>query len=105
MNVPNNGAIHDIPDNVVVEVPGVASGRGIQGVHVGSLPKRLILHMMIPRMLRMEWILEGFLTGDKKVLLHMLLEDHRTRSLEQAKMLIEDILSLPINRDIAKHFE
>jgi alpha-galactosidase len=104
VNVPNDGAIHDIPDNVVVEIPGIASGRGIQGVHVGRLPTRLMLHIMIPRMLRMEWILEGFLTGDKNVLLHMLLEDHRTRSLEQAKMLIEDILSLPFNRDIAEHF-
>ena len=105
VNIPNKGAIPGIPDNVVTEIPGVASGRGIQGVHVGKLPNHLMLHMIIPRMLRMEWILEGFLTGDKKVLLHMLLEDHKTRSLEQAEALMEDILSLPFNSDMMGHYK
>jgi len=104
LNIPNNGAIKGIPDDVVVEIPGVANRRRIQGVHVAALPERLMLHVMIPRMLRMEWSLEAFLTGDKRILLHMLLEDHRTRSLEQAEGLIEDFLSLPFNRDMAEHY-
>ena len=104
VNIRNNGAIQGIPDDVVVEIPGIASGRGIQGVHIGELPKRLMLHVMLPRMLRMEWSLEAFLTGDRKVLLHILLEDHRTRSLEQAEAVMEDTLSLPINRDLSEYF-
>jgi len=105
VNIPNNGAIKGIPDDVVVEVPGVTSCQQIRGVHVGRLPERLMLHVIIPRMLRMEWSLEAFLTGDKRILLHILLDDHRTRSLEQAEALIEDLLSLSFNREMAKHYE
>ena len=104
VNIPNNGAIQGIPDDVVVEVPGIVSGRGIQAVSVGRLPRRLMLHVMIPRMLRMERSLEAFLTKDKRVLLYMLLEDHRTKSFQQAEALIEDILSLPFNLDLAEHY-
>jgi alpha-galactosidase len=104
VNIPNQGAIPDIPDDVVVEILGVVSGRGIQGVHISRLPSRLMLHVLIPRMLKMEWILEGFLTGDRKILLHLLLQDHRTSSLEQAEAFLEDVMSSPINRDLAEHY-
>lgn len=105
LNVPNKGAIDGIPDDVVVEVPVIVSGRGIQPIHVGSLPKRLMLHVMIPRMLRMEQILQAFLEGDRKSLLLMLMEDHRTKSFENTKSLIDEILAQPWNFDAAKHYK
>ncbi|MEM2342067.1 MAG: alpha-glucosidase/alpha-galactosidase [Candidatus Bathyarchaeia archaeon] len=105
LNVPNKGAIDGIPDNVVVEVPVIVSGRGIQPIYIGSLPRRLMLHVMIPRMLRMEQILQAFLEGDRKSLLLMLMEDHRTKSFENAKSLIDAILTQPWNSDAAKHYK
>ena len=104
VNISNDGAISGIPDDVVVEIPAVVSGRGIQGVHVGELPKRLMLHVVIPRMLRMEWALEAFLTGDRNVLTDMLLNDPRTRNSGQAEAVIEDILALPFNKVMAEHY-
>ncbi|MEM2092110.1 MAG: alpha-glucosidase/alpha-galactosidase, partial [Candidatus Bathyarchaeia archaeon] len=105
LNVPNMGAINGIPDNVAVEIPVLVSGRGIQPIHIGSLPKRLMLHVMIPRMLRMEQILQAFLDGDIKSLLLMLMEDHRTKSFEGAKSLISEILAQPWNSEAAKHYK
>jgi len=105
LNIPNKGAIDSIPNNVVVEVPAIVNRRGVERIHVGRLPKLLMLHVIIPRMLRMEWALEAFLEGGKDLLFEWLLNDPRTRSLEQAEALINDILTLPFNKEMAKHYK
>ncbi len=105
LNIPNKGAIDSIPNNVVVEVPAIVNRRGVERIHVGRLPKLLMLHVIIPRMLRMEWALEAFLEGGKDLLFEWLLNDPRTRSLEQAEALIKDILTLPFNKEMAKHYK
>ena len=104
LNIPNRGSIPDIPDNVVVEVPALVNGRGIQGVHVGELPKRLMSYVLMPRMGRMERVLQAFLDGDRKSLLLMLMEDPRARSLEQAKALLDELLAQPWNSEAAAHY-
>jgi len=104
VNVPNNGAITGIPDDVVVEVPAVVSRSGIQPLHVGSLPQRLMLGVMIPRLLVMERSLAAFTTGDVRYLYDILLSDHRTRTLEQAEEVLKAVLDMPTNKDMATHF-
>jgi alpha-galactosidase len=54
-------------------------------------------------MVRMEWALEAFLEGGRDLLLEWLLNDPRTRSLEQAEQAITDILGLPFNEEMAEH--
>ena len=105
LNVPNKGSISDIPADVVVEIPAVVSGRGIQGAHVGKLPRRLMSYVMRPRMRRMEQILQAFLDGDRKSLVLMLMEDYRTKSFEQSKALLEELLSQPWNSEAANHYD
>ena len=103
VNIPNKGLIDDIPDDVVVEVPAIVNKTGIQGIRVGKLPKNLLLQVLWPRMHEMERELELSLSSDKRLFLRMLLDDNRTRSLEQAKAALEEILSLPFNREMAKN--
>ncbi|MCX8200628.1 MAG: alpha-glucosidase/alpha-galactosidase [Candidatus Caldarchaeum sp.] len=104
LNIPNNGVISGLPDDVVVEVPAVADGTGVKGIHVGSLPKRIMLFNMIPRMLKMEQILQAFLEGDKKSLILMTAEDHRTKSFQQAVDVIEEMLGMPWNEEARGHY-
>jgi len=104
VNVPNEGAIDGIPDDVVVEVPALVSRRGVQRLRVGKFPKRLMLHAIIPRMLRMEWALEAYLEGSRELLNEWLLNDPRTRSFTQAEDAIEEILTLPFNKEMAEHY-
>ena len=103
VNIPNKGLIEDIPDDVVVEVPAIVNKTGIQGIRGGKLPKNLLLQVLWPRMHEMERELELSLSSDKRLFLRMLLDDNRTRSLEQAKAALEEILSLPFNREMAKN--
>jgi len=104
LNIPNRGVISGIPDDVVVEIPTVVSGRGVQGVHIGELPKRLMLYVMIPRMLRMERILQAFKDGDRKSLVLMLMDDPRTESYEKTYALVEELLAQPWNTEAADHY-
>ena len=53
----------------------------------------------------MEWALEAFLEGGKDLLLEWLLNDQRTKSLEQAESVIGDILALPFNKEMAEHYK
>jgi len=104
LNIPNKGVISGIPDDVVVEIPTVVSGKGVQGIHVGALPKRLMLYVMIPRMQRMERILQAFKEGDRKSLVLMLMDDPRTESYEKANALVEELLAQPWNTEAANHY-
>jgi len=103
VNIPNNGLIEDIPDDVVVEVPAIVNKTGIRGIQVGKLPKNLLLQVLWPRMLQMEREIELALSSNKRLFLRMLLDDNRTRSLEQAEAYIEEILSVPFNREMAEN--
>ena len=38
VNIPNGGCIANLPDDAVVEVPGIVNAAGVHGVHVGELP-------------------------------------------------------------------
>ena len=104
LNIPNNGCINGIPDDVLVEIPVVVSGGGFQGVMVGDFPARVMHNVMIPRWVRMENILEAFLTGDRRPLVLSLMDDGRTQSYEQAKGLIDLLLDQPWNEEAAKHY-
>ncbi len=86
-------------------VPAVVSKRGVQAIRVGSLPKRLMLHVMVPRMLRMEQILQAFLEGDRRSLLLMLMEDYGTKEFENAKALIDELLAQPWNTEAFEHYK
>jgi alpha-galactosidase len=104
LNIPNRGAIPGIPDDVIVEIPAVVSGRGIQGIQVGTLPTRLMSYVIMPRMIRMERILQAFLEGDRKSLVLMLMDDPRTESYEKAKALVDELLAQPWNAEAAEHY-
>jgi len=104
VNIPNKGALEGFGDDVVVEIPGIASGRGVQAIHVGALPRRLTLQVLRTNVTRMELGLEAFLSGDKEALLNMILLNRRTRRYEQARNVMEALLALPFNEDIRKHF-
>jgi alpha-galactosidase len=105
VNVPNRGAIQGIPDNVVVEGQALVSGKGIQLLQVGALPETLTQQVMLPRWLLLEQTLSAYLHRDYHLLRTIILEDHRTHSPEQADRLIEQLLALPHNSEIAELYQ
>jgi alpha-galactosidase len=104
VNVPNRGALEGVADDVVVEVPAVINKKGIQPLHVGALPRKIMLEQILPKVLSMERGIEAFRTGDKSMLLYNILESHQTRSYKQAAAVLEDMLAVPANRELADHY-
>jgi len=96
LNVPNEGIIEGIPDDVIVEVPVVVDEKGLHPEKIEpDLTERIKKMFLMPRILRMEWALEFFITGDIKVLEEILIRDPRTRSYEQVQGVIKDLMKLP----------
>lgn len=106
LNVPNKGVITKIPDDVVVEVPVWVDKNGIHYEKIEpDLTHRIKIFYLLPRILRMEWSLEGFLSRDKKVLEEILIRDPRTRSYEQVLEVLDEILSQDFNNELKEYLE
>ncbi len=104
VNVPNHGALEGLPDDVVVEVPALVNKKGIQPIHVGSLPRKVMLEHIMPDWLDMERSLLAFKTGDRSMLLWNVLDSHQTRSYDQAVAVLEDLLAMEGNEEMAEHY-
>lgn len=105
VNVLNKGVISGIPNDVAVEIPAEVNGKGVHRIPVKGLPKRIMNYSIYPRMMRMEWALEAFLEGDRDLLFDWIIMDTRTKSTRQVEEVINDLLSLPENEEMAKHFK
>ncbi|HPU08242.1 MAG TPA: alpha-glucosidase/alpha-galactosidase, partial [Candidatus Atribacteria bacterium] len=105
LNVLNQGTIPGIPDDVAVEIPVYADKDGIHPYKIEpDIPERIKKMYLMPRILRMEWALEAFLTGDRKVLEEFLIRDPRTESYEQVVRVIDEVLNLPENEEMRRHY-
>ena len=82
----------------------MVSARGIQGIQMSAFPPKLMNNVILPRMCRANNIMEAYRTGDRSLLVLELMNDHRTRSYEQAKGLIDELLAQEWNRDAAAHY-
>lgn len=105
VNVLNNDAIDGLPADVAVEIPARVDGRGVHRMIVERLPKRIVNYVLRPRMMRMEWALEAFLEGGRDLLFEWLMVDPRTKSTEQVNQVIDDLLRMPENGEMAMHFK
>jgi alpha-galactosidase len=94
VNVPNQGAIENLPPEAIVEVSAVVGGYGIQPLHVGSLPEpvaaTLRQHITVQ-----ELTVEAALTGDRRIALQAFLQDPQIAAKlapEQAEALLDELL-------------
>jgi len=111
VNMPNNGALPGIPDDVVVEVPAIVNKKGIQPFCVPPLPRKVMLECIYPDWLGMERTLEALISRDKSMLLFGILESHQTRSYDQAVEVLEALLAIEPNEpmdyieDVNDHYK
>jgi alpha-galactosidase len=101
VNVRNRGVIEGIPDDVVVEVRAKCDARGIHPYHVGKLPDHLMTAFLLPRLLEAERMIALATRPDPRMLMAWILEDHRTRSWEDAVAFYNAILARPEFEELA----
>ncbi len=103
VNIPNQGAIPGLPDDVVVEIPAWVSRRGIEGLHVGDLPRPIMLSLL-EMLYAVERNLEAYLSGSRELLLETVLGNRWIRSVDDARRFLDEILAMPFNQDLAARF-
>lgn len=105
VNIMNEGDfVPGIPQDFEVEVPALVSKRGIQGIRTDGLPKPLIAYTLKDRVAPVEVELDAYESGSRERLLELIMMDPWTRSEEQAKRLLEDILALPQHEEMRQHY-
>ncbi|MEM2479898.1 MAG: alpha-glucosidase/alpha-galactosidase [Candidatus Bathyarchaeia archaeon] len=105
VNIMNSGGfVPGVPENFEVEVPALVSKMGVQGIKTHGLPKPLIAHILRDRVAPVEIELEAYERGSKDLLLQLIMMDPWTRSEEQARKLLDEILSLPRCKEMRDHY-
>ena len=91
VNVLNNGAISQLPDDVVVEVSCVVNSEGAKPIQVGKLPPEL--NGLIQQVKAFEQLtIEAAVTGNKQKALLALVASPFVPSSQVAKHLLDDLL-------------
>jgi alpha-galactosidase len=93
VNVPNRGAIPNLPDDMVVEVPAVGDAAGLVPEQMEALPEG------VAAMLRTQGSIhklldEAYSEGSKNKLLQALLLDPTVHSYRQAVLMLDEMLAL-----------
>jgi alpha-galactosidase len=101
VNVLNRGALAGIPDDVAVEVPAIVNKMGIQPLRVTPLPPKVMLECIYPAWLGMERTLEALCSGDTSMLLYGILDNHQTRTYDQAAEVLDALLNIEPNEPMA----
>lgn len=101
----DNGYVPGVPCDFEVEVPALCSKKGIQGIRTDGLPKGVMSHLLRDRVAPVELELAAYEKGEKGLLLSLIMTDPWTRSEEQAKKLLDDIMALPWNEEMRHHYK
>jgi len=91
LNIPNRGYIPNLPDDAIVEVPGVISAFGFQGLAFPALPDGIAA--LCRRELELSsLIVDAAVTGDRGLALQALLLDPMVRDIDTARAILDDFM-------------
>jgi alpha-galactosidase len=91
VNLPNQGYITNLPEGAIVEMPGLVSGAGIQGVGVGPLPE-CIAELCRREISVVRLCVDAAVHGDRQTALQCLLLDPVISDLDVAGHILDDYL-------------
>jgi alpha-galactosidase len=92
LNLPNHGLIPNLPDDGIVEVPGVISGMGIRGLNMPPLPEGIA--ELCRRELTLSSItIDACIHGDRGLALQALLLDPMVNDIDTARAILDDFLT------------
>ena len=104
-NVRNKNIISNLPSGCCVEVPVLASRRGLDAISVGELPAQLAVLNNISARCE-ELAVEGALKGDARMIYHAILFDPLTSavlSLEEIRNMVNEMFKA--NKEYLPHFK
>lgn len=91
VNIPNNGAVPNLPEKAVLELPAVAAGRGFYPMHLSDFPE-LPASLIRKRLSVVDLTVKSAVTGDKGLFIEALLMDGSVKDESTAEKLADDLL-------------
>ncbi len=91
VNLPNHGAIANLPNETIVEVPAFINHQGANAKRIGPLPEP-IAELCRREAALVELVVEAAVTGDRQAALQALLMDPMINDIQRAKSILEDYL-------------
>jgi len=100
-NLPNNGAVPNLPSYAVLEMPVVAAGIGFCPLHIKHFPDSLAT-VINKRLTCVELTVDAALEGDRKLMVEAMLADGAVRDRDTAEKLTDELLK--VHRDFLPQF-
>jgi alpha-galactosidase len=92
LNLPNNGCIPNLPDDAIIEVPGVISGFGMRGLNMPPLPEP-IAELCRRELAYSSMVIDSCYHGDRDLALQALLFDPMVNDIDRARAILDDFIT------------
>ena len=105
VNIANRGGyVPGIPTDFAVETPALVSKRGIQGIQTDGLPPLPLTYLLRDRVVPVELELAAFEQGSLRLLEELICLDPWTRSTQQARDFVNDLLNMDGHEAMRAHY-
>jgi len=91
VNIPNNGAVQGIPNDAVLELPGIATGLGFSSMQIRNFSGP-IKDIIVKKLAPIDATVEAALTGDRKLWEEAMMLDGTVTDYEIARKLVDDYI-------------
>ena len=93
VNIPNDGLIDNLPQDLVIEGPAIVDKEGVHGVKIGNIPKNIAALLRIEATIQ-DLCIEAVLKKSKELAIAALAVDPNVGSFEKADNIFNEMYSL-----------
>ena len=93
VNIPNDGIIENLPQNLVIECSGIVNKEGIQGVKIGNISKNIAAILRIEASIQ-DLCVEAVMQESKDLAINCLAMDVNCGSFEMAEAIFNEMYEL-----------
>jgi alpha-galactosidase len=93
VNLPNNGAVPDLPHDAILELPAAATGNGFYPLFIPKIPE-LPAAILRRRIAVVDLTVQAAVKGDRDLFVEALLADGAVRDEESAEKLADELLDI-----------
>lgn len=91
VNIPNRGYIHNLPEDMVVEVPATVDAAGLHPFALGDLPDTII-PMMAHKLAPLNLIIEAAMEGSREKAVQAFLNDPHCTDIENGIRMVNELI-------------
>lgn len=91
VNLPNEGAVPNLPHNAILELPGTATSRGFSQLHSGPMPD-VLAAILLRKITSIEITVEAALQGSRELFVEALIADGAITDVDTARKLSGELI-------------